>query len=101
MLKKVLDTEYNLKLFQILNTFCSVVNSVLIFTQNISKTVGTWPFLGWSFCGQCGGSGMFISDPGSEFFHPGFQVQDQKNSRIPDPHQSIFTQRIVSTLWEI
>jgi hypothetical protein len=29
---------------------------------------------------QCRGSGMFMHDPGSEFFHPGSQMQDQKDS---------------------
>jgi hypothetical protein len=28
---------------------------------------------------QCCGSGIFISDPGSEFFHPGSRVQVQKD----------------------
>jgi hypothetical protein len=33
---------------------------------------------------QCCGSGMFIPDPGSEFFHPGSRIQGQKDfgSRI-------------------
>jgi hypothetical protein len=37
--------------------------------------------------GQCCESGMFIPDPGSEFFHPGSRIQGQKYfvSRIRDP----------------
>jgi hypothetical protein len=31
-------------------------------------------------CGQCCGSGMFVPDPGYEFFHPGCRVQ-----KILDP----------------
>ncbi len=38
---------------------------------------------------QCRGSGMFIPDPGSKFFHP---CPRYKVKKIPDPdsHQSIF-----------
>jgi hypothetical protein len=73
-------------------------------------------------CFQCGGSGMFIPDPGSDFFpsripdpnclHPGFRIPDpgsssknlsiltqkkQKNgcsSRILDPDADFFSSRI-------
>jgi hypothetical protein len=40
---------------------------------------------------QCCGSGIFILDPGSEFFHPVYQIPDPgpKRFRIPDPHQII------------
>ncbi len=34
---------------------------------------------------QCCGSGMFIPDPGSEFFDPGSRVK-----KIPDPHPHQF-----------
>jgi hypothetical protein len=40
---------------------------------------------------QCSGSGMFIQDPGSEFFHPGSRVKKFLIrigvKKIPDPHQ--------------
>jgi hypothetical protein len=46
---------------------------------------------------------MFITDPGSEFFHPGSRVK-----KIPDPrvgsasmNLSIFNPKIVSKLYEI
>jgi hypothetical protein len=53
---------------------------------------------------QCCGSGMFIADPGSEFFPS--RILDKKDFRIPDPHPhkrmlSIVTQKIVSRLSEI
>ncbi len=34
---------------------------------------------------QCGGSGMFIPDPGSDFFHPGSWI---RTVSIPDPGSS-------------
>jgi hypothetical protein len=34
---------------------------------------------------QCCGSGMFILDPGSDFFHPGSQIQDPRVKKAPDP----------------
>ncbi len=37
------------------------------------------------------GSGMFIADPGSKFFHPGSRIQGQKDSQI----------RIRNTEWNI
>ncbi len=40
-------------------------------------------------CTQCCGSGMFMPDPGSEFFHPGSRPKRSripyKKHRIPDP----------------
>ncbi len=35
--------------------------------------------------GQCCGSGMFIPDPGSDFFHPGSRTQTVS---IPDPRSA-------------
>jgi hypothetical protein len=53
----------------------------------------------------CCGSGMFIPDPGSNFFHPGSWLPSQN---IPDPESgqatknlSILTQKIVSKLGDI
>jgi hypothetical protein len=40
---------------------------------------------------QCCGSGMFIPDPGSKFFHPGSRIQSQKKdsgSRIQSQKDS-------------
>jgi hypothetical protein len=50
--------------------------------------------------GQGCGSGMFMLDPRSEFFHPD---PGSKRFRIPDPHQSILvflTPKTVSKLSE-
>ncbi len=51
------------------------------------------PYTGPS-CGQCWGSGMFIPDPRSDFFHAGSRI---RVFSIPDPHQRIYilTQKIV------
>jgi hypothetical protein len=38
--------------------------------------------------GQCCGSGMFMPDPGSEFFHPGSRVK-----KIPDPHRRLYSRK--------
>jgi hypothetical protein len=58
----------------------------------------------------CCGSGIFIPDPGSEFFHPvPGSLLDPGSKRFPDPESgfasasknlSIFTQKIVSKISE-
>ncbi len=47
---------------------------------------------------QCCGPGMFIPDPGSDFFSIPDHGSEVFPSRIPDPHQSILTQKNGSKL---
>jgi hypothetical protein len=49
------------------------------------------------FCG----SGMFITDPGSEFFHPGYRNQGLKDPGSASKNLSIFNPKIVPKLSEI
>jgi hypothetical protein len=51
----------------------------------------------WQWCGP----GMFIPDPGSEFFHPGSRVKKIPGSASAPKNLSILTQKIVTMLSEI
>ncbi len=51
---------------------------------------------------QCCGSGMFIPDPGSQFFHPGSQIQGQKDFGSASKNLSnLNLKQIVSKISEI
>ncbi len=60
-------------------SFLSVLSIIMsyVFLYLLAEVGFRLKFLGFT---QCCGSGMFIPDPGPEFFHPGSQILGQNNS---------------------